>query len=315
VKKLLSNILSFLFFFFSFTALLELIYEDYRNNIDYIISPLFSDSLNVETLIIGASHTQSLGALEIFEEQKTYNASIGGQDLLHSYLILRSCIDKQPNLKTVLMELEYHSLGFSFSKFNQNWKERQYFPFTNYLSDSSLTNYILAKSNFFRSNRDINFLINKIKPLKSHKAYTANEDKNYLNNSLIPLVKMDKNDKIDCVKRAIEHTKIKYNKSIVKDNEIILNNVIDLCENNKINLMFINTPKKKCYVKEYLSCENINQDKERIYNIVNKSNINYLDFLEQNFFTENSFRDADHLNQKGVDVLKNLLLNTLKNNN
>ena len=63
-------------------------------------------------------------------------------------MVLKSFIDSMPNLKYVIIELEYHSLGYNISKFNQDWKDRQYFPYTKELYNKSFANILMAKSNF-----------------------------------------------------------------------------------------------------------------------------------------------------------------------
>ena len=157
MKKLAVNSFNLLFIISISVFGFEFIYKDYINPVDYRLKPLeFIEE--VETLILGASHTQALGNKFIFENHKCYNASLGGQDLLHSFLILKSFVQKMNNLKSVVIELEYHSLGYNLDHFQQSWKDRQYYKYTHELENKNWLNTLLAKSNFFRSNRDLSYI-------------------------------------------------------------------------------------------------------------------------------------------------------------
>ena len=309
MKKLILNIIG-LFLVLGICILgLEYAYKDYINPVDYRLKPLEVISSDVETLILGASHTQAIGNQEIIKNQNCYNTSMGGQDLLHTFLILKSFIEKMNKLKTVVVELEYHSLGYNFADFNQVWKDRQYYTYTNQLDHNDWVSQLLAKSTFQRSNRDFSYLINifsnqKQEPIRIKEIIESLKERKTVaqKNDFIPLTNKEFN-LTDCKKRAFEQSRIKYKKSLVPQNKEILEKIIQLSKVKNINLILLNTPKTSCYIDNYLTNKEMGKMKNEIKFILKKYKLEYYDFLESKSFNDSDFADYDHLNVKGVSKL------------
>lgn len=312
MKKLAANTFGLLLVIGLSIFGLEFLYKDHINPIDYNLKPLQIVSNNVETLILGASHTQALGNQPIFKNQNCYNASNGGQDLFHSYLVLKSFIDNMNKLKTVIIELEYHSLGYNFNKFNQEWKDRQYYTYTKELYNKNWLNQLLAKSNFFRSNRDLSYILNLLSqtkqvPINTQEAIIFSKvNKLEKKNNFIPLANKRFNFD-DCKKRALEQAAIKYNKSLIPQNKNVLEKLIKLCRSKNINLIFLNTPKTSCYIDNYLSVKEMREMKNEISMILKKNRLKHYDFFNHDSFNDNDFSDYDHINNIGAIKLRNLI--------
>lgn len=307
MRRLFIDILFFALFLVGLILFFETLYKDHMSRIEKTLERLDENSQNIETLIIGASHTLDIGINKEFKNKNIYNVSIGGQDLLHSYLILKKFLEETTNLSSVIIELEYHSLGYNFSEFNQGWKNRQYFTYTKHLYDKSTINLFLANSSFFNSNRDLNHLLNKLMKSKVKKKQNSKIREQALANHNTPLAPPSENEVAACKKRATEHSRTKYKNTLVGENIEVLRNIISLCETQKINLYFINTPKKKCYLNQYLASKNMLKNKKTLNRIINNSNASYYDFLESKSFDHSDYSNPDHLNEEGLNKLSNIL--------
>src|SRR4030095_13653234 len=125
---------------------------------DAVFRDLEKQELLITEINIGNSHTGALLQEGLHESDRVFNLGLGGQDMFHILTVLQKCLPDCPKLKTVLLGLDYDLLGYNFSMEKQAWKDRQYYPFTGKLYDSSWTNYLAAKSSFIRLNRDMRYL-------------------------------------------------------------------------------------------------------------------------------------------------------------
>lgn len=311
MRRLVINILFFALFLGGLILFFETLYKDHKSRIEKTLERLDENSQNIETLIIGASHTLGIGINNEFKNQNIYNVSIGGQDLLHSYLILKKFLEETTNLRSVIIELEYHSLGYNFSEFNQGWKNRQYFTYTKNLYDNSAINLFLANSSFFNSNRDLNHLLNKLMNSELKKQQNLNISKQSLANHNSPLTASSKDEGSACKKRATEHSRAKYKHTLISENIEVLKNIISLCDKKNIKLNFINTPKKKCYLNQYLANKNMLKNKKILNRIISNSNAIYYDILESESFDHSDYSNPDHLNEKGLNKLSRILFSQI----
>ena len=210
---------------------LEFLFINTPNYIEDLFEKLESND-STQVLLLGNSHIQALGE-PVIDEAKSFNFGVGGQDIFHMHMILKYVLLKmeKKDIKQVIIGLDYDLLGYSFKSANTMWLDRLYYPVTGKLSNNSFGAVIMAKSNFFRANRDflkLNFSNSKIK----------NKDLNYLDFS-------------QCDKRAKEHSVTKFDKSEINKNVKLLESIYSLCKNHNIRLTLINLPKANCYYKFY----------------------------------------------------------------
>lgn len=284
MRKLLVEIGCFIAFLAVVFAGLEFLYKDYKSPVDYKIEGYKQSNDGITTLIIGNSHTEALLSPAFSGiAGKTYNVSMGGQDLFHMRILLEKCIEINPQLKNVILGLDYELYGYNFAREQQLWKDRHYYRSCGKMYDMSAANIIMAKSGFFLANRDLAYLFNGPSvPL----------------NVFIPPVLTGNKEK-QCIGRAREHSEYKYSTQLEKENEETLRQILILCKKNKLNLILLNTPKSECYIKHFN--KSVVKRSKVLYNdIAAEYRFPYLDLFDSNVFTEYDFADFDHLNERGV---------------
>lgn len=91
------------------------------------------------------------------------------------------------------------------------------------------------------------------------------------------------------------------------------NKVIELCKENNIKIIMITAPLPPSSLK---LIKNYDEIHNKYQEIADKNGVEYLDYnyinMDKNMFTDRNFKDADHLNTSGVDILDNDLLKYIK---
>lgn len=270
---------------------LEILFKNTPNYIENMFEKLESND-SAQVLLLGNSHIQALGE-PVINGAESFNFGVGGQDIYHMHMILEHVLVKmnKKHLKQVIIGLDYDLLGYSYKSANTMWLDRLYYPITGKLSDNSFGAVIMAKSNFFRANRDFS----KLTFLNSN-LNSKNKFLNYLDYS-------------PCDKRAKEHSETKFDKSLLSDNIKWLESIYSLCEEHNIRLTLINLPKGNCYYKFY-NKHVVSTAQTELKEFTKNKDLIYHDFWKSDEFNDEMFSDNDHLNKEGtkkvIEILENL---------
>jgi hypothetical protein len=288
MRKFIKFIIVVLISFIGIVALLEFLFRYSNNPVENKFS-IYSELNDISIIIIGNSHSAAIGSPIVYDSLLSYNFSIGGQDIFHMYAILKAIKPKSTSLKKIVIGIDYDLLGYDYKIANQMWMDRLYYKYTNLLYDSSLSNRIMASSNFFLANRDLSnvhvFAIGKNETLET----------NYLNF----LAKG-----VDCSRRAIEHSINKFDSSLIQKNLLYLYEINKIAKSKSIELLFVNYPKRDCYYNHYNEDVAI-KGKMLISNFSDTTGINFIDLWRNKGFCDEDFLDSDHLSPEGVNkVLK-----------
>lgn len=277
---------------------LELLFKDYSTNIDQLFLKMKINSGSTTLLLTGNSHIGVLGEMCIFDSDKSLNLAIGGQDIFHQYLIIRKAVQVMPKLKTVVAGIDYDLLGYDFIISDQMYIDRQYYEYTDTLYENSILNRLTAMSSFFRSNRDISYLFLEKKKAKTYENF-------------IPLITGKITDE-DCKKRALEHTRIKFDKKLIPSNISILKSMLSICKKNDVCLILLVTPKRNCYYQNSFQ-PNIKLVKKCLGDFVKLNRSKMIDLYENDIFSDDDFVDSDHLNSKGCLKLTTFMSSNINN--
>lgn len=271
--------------FILITGCLEFLFKNTPNYIENIFEKLESND-STQVLLLGNSHMQALGE-PVIDGAKSFNFGVGGQDIYHMHMILEHILLKmdKKDIKQVIIGLDYDLLGYSFKSANTMWLDRLYYPVTGKLSENSFGAVIMAKSNFFRANRNFS----KLTFLNSN-LNSKNEVLNFLNYS-------------PCDKRAIEHSETKFDKGLLSNNLKLLESIYSLCKDHKIRLTLINLPKGNCYYKFY-NKDVVSTAQNIIRDFIKNKDVVFYDLWKSDEFNDEMFSDNDHLNEYGI---KNLI--------
>lgn len=278
---LLGCILTIIFF-------LEYKYKSYQTPADLLFYNLEREANFISTLYIGGSHTGVIENYTKDSSQLVRNLSSQGCDVFKIYAILKKWQPQMPNLKKVYIGIDYEMLGQNQAMFGEEYLDRQFFKYTDTLYKYDFTNILMSKSNFFRANRDLSHLI-------------SNENKEIKAPNFIPLTNTVSSE-IECKKRAIEHSVIKFNSKLISENLNFINSIISLAKNNSIELIVFNAPKQKCF-QENVKKETSLLAKQKLDSLFEANQVKYYDFWNDSHFTDSDFGDYDHLNARGVEKL------------
>lgn len=291
MRKFIYSISIISFCFILIVACLEFLFKNTPNYIEDIFEKLESND-SIQVLLLGNSHVQALGE-PMINGSKSFNFGVGGQDIYHMHMILEHVLlkMKKKNLKHVIIGLDYDLLGYNYRLSNSMWLDRLYYPITGKLSDNSFGALLMAKSNFFRANRNFSKLtfLNLISNSKK-------EFLNFLNHS-------------PCDKRATEHSETKFDEKLLPQNKKLLESIYFLCRNHKVELTLINLPKSNCYY-EFYNKDVITTTQAELKEFTKTKDLNYYDFWRSNKFNDAMFIDNDHLNidgsKKVIEIIENL---------
>lgn len=281
--KFIKGLLLFVIFNGVIIYLLEKKYEHYQNTYDLILGDLDKTKDSYTDIYIGNSHTEALQVYTNKPGAHVVNIATPGQDLFKAYSILKKWVPLMKNVQTIYLGLDYETLGQNLSLSGLAYEDRQLYKYTDTLYVNGLENLLMAKSNFFRSNRDVQFLFSKQKlPVSA--------------NYVPPVVKLNNED---CRKRALEHSQIRFKKELLDENINLLLVIIEIAVKNKRNLVIFNPPKSECFMGSSFK-NNVLLAKGKIDSVFTKNNIKYYDFYNDGEFTKDDFLDYDHLNGQGT---------------
>ena len=271
---------------------------------DYTMKKEYLDNYSneIETLILGSSHT-FYGVDPKYFTSNTYNVSHVSQYPNYDFEILKKYQSNFKNLKTVILPISYFTYFSKLKDGKEAWRIKNYMLYydldmSNSLSDNSevfgnktstnikriASNYILNKSVITSSN------------LGWGTIYNATEQKNLEETG---------------EKAALRHTKKEINteegKQIINENISTVNAIVKWCEDRSIKIILITTPTYKTYQK-HLNSEQLNLMINTNNEIGTKyENCTYLNLLSDSNFIAKDYYDADHLSEIGAKKLSLML--------
>lgn len=278
-------------------AALEVIYKDYETEADRIFATYNSKAKTVNNLLIGNSHLGVCNYALPLNTLKTGNMCLGNLDIFRIYTLLKVVLPYSPQLKKAYISLDYDMLGYNQTKCGQKYMDYACYKYTHTLYNNSLTNRLMAHSNFVRANRDIAYLFRSPK---------TNTPVNY-----IPLDKDSSNhtsvaakqpNLTYCRQRAQDATVFKFDSTNFKENLYYLAAITALCRQYKVEPIFVNTPKTEAY-KSFCDKANTELAKNFIINFFTQNKLTYIDLYSDTAFNDSLFTDGDHLNYSGAMLL------------
>ena len=297
MKRFFRTIFVLLLIVLSCISIIEFFYKDYKPPIELKFDNYYRQH-NTQVILLGNSHVGSLGT-PTFDNKKSFNFSVGGQDIFHFYAILKTILEKKNSIKLIILGVDYDLLGYDYRIANTMWLDRNYYKNTKMLYDSSSTNKIIASSHFFQSNRDFSYLT-------IEKSIISNNTKNNEHLNFNPVEGGNPKN------RAIEHSFHKFDTILVETNTMYLQELIYLVKKKKINLILVNLPKKNEYYKHY-NKKALKVGKKQLKMLANSNQLIFFDFWGSNFFSYEDFNDGDHLSNLGAQKVISILEYSINN--
>ena len=264
--------------------LLQSIPNNYKIKSDYIEH----HSEEIETLILGNSHTY-YGLNPEWMNPHTFNMSNVSQSLDIDLAILNHYLPKMPQLKTVVIRLSYDSMFETLSKTNEHWRYKDYALYTNVPLEYSWKHHSEILSISFKEN------------LKRIFKYFVKNEPSVTCNDLGWGMDANSSQSKDLHKTGVlvakKHTA--NSMDLFDDNFNSLKNMADLCAQRQIQIVLVTPPAFESY---YLNLD-VDQLEATINTGLELANqydhVLYYNFLESSRFDKQHFFDADHLNEHG----------------
>ncbi len=292
MKQFAKGIFIFLLPILAVFFVLEFLVRDsnslYRDKWDGYISK--SDSINV--LVLGNSH--AMNAIDTREfELFTYNMAFGAQSFYFDKEITLKNINNMPNLKYVLISLDYHTLYYEHNEsrdvFYHYYYDIDYEDKTYYLEDISWVNTLGFK-------QTIREHIPRPKTNTYHGFDFSYDTTNW---SVMNVLSG---------KKRVEQLEASFN----NENDIInnLNNFIQILKSNNVTPILITLPCHE-YFKQHLNKGVVKKNKLAIKQICNLYEIEYWNFMDNNY-PDSLYYNVDHLNKHGAKKISKELNNMIK---
>ncbi len=256
----------------------------------------------VETLILGNSHTQ-VGLNPAFMGDSTFNLSIAGQDYLYSHFLFFKWVNRLNNLRTVILPVSYFSFYENIE--GDNSKIMQELNYRIYM-DSPYRKYEIA----------YNFESLYFKPLLSKfEKYNNDEIVNWDSNGWVPWLIANKSPvwNADHVNKALAHLYFSHSYNHVSNNYQLIADIADYCNHHGVKIVLVSTPQ----TKEYNKCLNENQivnTQKTIKKLQQQFNVEYYDFREDYRYNDDDFFDQSHLSEIGAEKFTKILKHDLRKN-
>lgn len=278
---------------------IEVLYRCAPNNYTYKYE-IIQQHKNCETYILGNSHS-FYGINPAFFSRATCNMSNISQILYFDELIFNTYLQDLPNIKNIVLNVDYFSLSETINEPELLWrryfyKEQMHLNVTG-ISAFDPRNYSLALAPRF------NLTLENIKKYcNTGTLIECDENGAGANYGINAEVHTDHMGKVIAAKHNNGNNDFSGNIQILK-------NLIAACKKRDINVILVTMPVTSLYAK-YI-------DKQRMQRVVKEceylekyQNVEYLNLFQDARFNDNDFYDVDHLNTVGAkkcSVIINLI--------
>lgn len=240
-------------------------------------------------------------------EKKTFNASHISQSINYDNYIFNKFINKMDSLQCVILCIDYWSPFSSLENYKEWWRARNYSIY--YECDihkgEIKYNYELYTPNYRTFKMAVKGFLTAI-GLKTYSNINVNEHGYGINYS-----SANKNEDWDNGKSsAMRHNKINKKTrhlNLINKNTEHVKDIVKKCAARNVDVLLITTPTLKSY-RENLDNYYL-QKKNNFCNFFVKSfnNVSFIDFSDDNRFSDEDFFDASHLNEIGAKKLTKLV--------
>ncbi len=288
MKKFLKSYIVFLLPIMLAVVILELLLRSLPNTYRYKYEWMMANAENVETIILGNSHT-FYGIRPQYLSRNAFNMANSSQGLREDLFILEYYKGKYKHLKTVIVPIAYYSLFWIELENDVEWyRERYYKIYMDYNRHSDISIY-----NFEMTHRTSAF--NKLK------AFSKNVGCETLGSGLLSHNSSKLSDGMSHVRRHEAMSNIND-----LHNLYYLREMIRFCKENDVELILITTPSWHTYYNN-LDFHQTSLMYRLIEQIQKEFDIPYLDYLKDIRFDSVDFADPQHLSDIGAEKFTKIL--------
>ena len=293
-KPDLRYVFGFLVFFVSFLIYLEILNSSFfvkRLDAYTTLDDFLKEKNNIETVFLGSSHFyKGINTDEI--GQKVFNLSFGGRNYFTLYYFLKAHIKNMPSLKRIILEADHHN-------------------FTSYVSEVSINHPFIKYVDFFEllKIKGPLFILSRVNYLtvldeRLGKSFFIDNALGYLiSNHKLSLFQTIWLSRV--VKTARDRAKLHFEdrKPINQEMVLYFNKIINLCRENNIEVITLQMPVSKKYIKFSDEFKEGKELKLKVRDILANSGCKNYDY-ENLYSAQKSlfWSDGDHLTKEGAEL-------------
>jgi len=300
VIKFVKSSLLFVLPVILFMVFAEILFRHIPNQYSYKANYLEKHGNEIETLVLGSSH--SYYGIDPNEfSSKAFNAAHGSQSLDLDHAILQKYSDRLVNLRTVIVSVDYWSLFGKMTFGIENWHLRDYsiyyglnvsLPLKNSFEIMSKGNVGKLKNYFFR---------------KSDLGITELGQGTYWGKH--PQANLEESGRIAAKRHTIEKDTAQM---LFHEMQGHLESIIEICQKKNCQVILVITPVMQSYI-ENMDAWQWQKTQETVLELEKRhQNVRYFNFMADTQFVASDFGDADHLNPQGAKKLSKILDTIIK---
>ncbi|MDR3272343.1 MAG: hypothetical protein LBT29_02505 [Flavobacteriaceae bacterium] len=301
MNKFIIKILCFILPIIIVAITLECLLINIPNDYSYKKNYLDKHSSEIETLILGSSHT-FYGINPEFMAENTFNASHVSQSLDYDFAILTKYQNNFSNLKVIVLPISYFTLWGNLSLESESWRVKNYVIYYGITQNAGITDYSELLSNTASVNKGwlYKYYIHKENNISSNSlgwgtSYNSSNAKD-----------LQETGKTAAKRHTQDDIYSEKNEKLLKGNIKTLNLFADFCQERNIKLILITTPTYYTY-RENLNKKQLDKMFQTINDFCTQNHCPYFNYFESSDFVAKDFYDADHLNEIGAEKLSKKL--------
>lgn len=306
MRKFVINVSLFLMPVLLVAFLFEILLRNIPNDYLYKKEYLDNHSNEIETLILGNSHS-FYGFNPVYFSSRAFNAAYISQSLNYNYEIFKKYQNRFHHLKTVILNISYGSLWGKLGNGNESesWRVKNYAIYYGI----NVTNSLLDYSEVFSNQPKINFK-------RAYQYYILTDSGQSITCSTLGWgTKYKSENATDLTESgksaAKRHTRkdlhSKNRQNVFCENKEYLYSMIKWCQGRNIRVFLITPPAFETY-RKHISLEQYQITTQTASDIASEfDNCVYMNMFEDTNFTAQDFFDADHLSEIGAEKVSKLI--------
>ncbi len=254
---------------------------------------------SVEVVILGSSHAY-YGINPEYLSKKAVNLAHVSQTIDIDYKVLSLFKDDLPNLKYLIIPVDYLTFALRLKEGKENWRIKNYHLYYRLFLTCNPKHYSEILMFNLRKN------LGRVYAFLRYGKTEINCNEYGFGNDFIIKKSFEQSGK----EAAERHTA--KNKASLKKNAQIIHQLIELARKNNIKIIFYTTPAYQTYI-DNLDKKQLDFTLKTIQKIAKENDdiCYYQNYLQDKRFTKQDFRDADHLNAVGAKKLTRIINNIL----
>ncbi len=289
MRKFLRQILLFSFLTVILLSVGELVVRTIPSSYSYKNEWLKANGENVNTLILGSSHTY-YGLKPDILSDSVFNLANISQTPEYDLILLKKALLLCPNLKRIIIPVSYFTFRDPELENGVDWR-----LCLNYKIHMDIDVHSdFSKYNFYISDFDTycGKLRNLVLPRQMNRCDTLGFGLGFVTDSRERNWQEKGRDRAESLTIPSE-TRPREVVSVMEE-------LLELCRDNGIECILVTTPVWVSF-RENIDMEQYRQMKELTDRLVRKYGLRYFDFFNSTQFGEGDFHDSDHLSDSGAE--------------